>query len=62
MATGFGTIQRNTVSTQAGYQTLFEKINAKAQGQKKTLTWYRNAVKSEVSEINEDVKAEQLSE
>ena len=49
MATGFSTIQRNTVSTQAGYQTLFEKINAKAQGQKKTLTWYRNAVKSEAS-------------
>ena len=49
MATGFGTIQRNTVSTGAGYQTLFEKINAKAQGQKKTLTWYRNAVKSEAS-------------
>jgi len=49
MATGFGTIQRNTVSTKAGYQTLFEKINAKAQGQKKTLTWYRNAVKSEAS-------------
>ena len=49
MATGFGTIQRNTVSTKAGYQTLFEKINAKAQGQKKTLTWYRSAVKSEAS-------------
>ena len=49
MATGFGTIQRNTVSTGAGYQTLFEKINAKAQGQKKTLTWYRNAVKAEAS-------------
>lgn len=49
MATGFGTIQRNTVSTKTGYQTLFEKINAKAQGQKKTLTWYRNAVKSEAS-------------
>ena len=62
MATGFGTIQRNTVSTGAGYQTLFEKINAKAQGQKKTLTWYRNAVKSEASTYNRNFKKYILNE
>ena len=62
MATGFGTIQRNTVSTKAGYQTLFEKINAKAQGQKKTLTWYRNAVKSEASNYKKNFNKYILNE
>ena len=62
MATGFGTIQRNTVSTGAGYQTLFEKINAKAQGQKKTLTWYRNAVKSEASNYKKNFNKYILNE
>ena len=62
MATGFGTIQRNTVSTGTGYQTLFEKINAKAQGQKKTLTWYRNAVKSEASSYKKNFDKYVLNE
>ena len=62
MATGFGTIQRNTVSTKAGHQTLFEKINAKAQGQKKTLTWYRNAVKSEASNYKKNFNKYILNE
>ena len=49
MATGFAAIQRNTITSTTGYKTLFEKITAKTQGQKKTFSWYRAAVKSEAS-------------
>jgi len=49
MATGFAAIQRNKVNKEPGYKTLFEKISAKTNGEKKSLAWYRNAVKSEAS-------------
>lgn len=47
MATGFKDIQRNQTNKDPGYQTLFEKITNKTGGEKKTLSWYRAAVKSE---------------
>ena len=49
MAKGFKTIQRNTVNKNPGYETLFERISAATNGEKKSLTWYRNAVKAEAS-------------
>ena len=54
MATGFGTIQRNTVNKEPGYATLFERITAATKGEKKSLSWYRNAVKSEASKYNKN--------
>jgi len=47
MATGFRDVQRNTVNKNPGYETLFEKITKKTEGEKKSLSWYRAAVKSE---------------
>ena len=47
MATGFRDVQRNTVNKNPGYETLFEKITKKTEGEKKPLSWYRAAVKSE---------------
>ena len=47
MATGFRDVQRNTVNKNSGYETLFEKITKKTEGEKKPLSWYRAAVKSE---------------
>jgi hypothetical protein len=49
MATGFASIQRNTVNEDPGYKTLFERVTAKTGGEKKSLSWYRNAVKEEAS-------------
>ena len=49
MATGFASIQRNTVNKTAGYKTLFERVTAKTGGEKKSLSWYRSAVKAEAS-------------
>ena len=47
MATGFKSIQRNQQTDDTGYETLFEKITKKTEGEKKPLSWYRAAVKSE---------------
>ena len=49
MATGFASIQRNTVNNDPGYKTLFERVSAKTGGEKKSLAWYRAAVKNEAS-------------
>ena len=49
MATGFASIQRNTVNKDTGYKTLFERVSAKTGGEKKSLAWYRAAVKNEAS-------------
>ena len=49
MASGFASIQRNTVKENSGYKTLFERVTNKTGGEKKSLTWYRNAVKQEAS-------------
>ena len=47
MATGFRDVQRNKVNKDPGYETLFEKITKKTEGEKRSLSWYRAAVKSE---------------
>lgn len=49
MTKGFETIQRNTVNKNSGYETLFERISAATNGEKKSLSWYRSAVKAEAS-------------
>ena len=49
MATGFSSIQRNSVNKEPGYKTLFERVSNKTGGEKKSLSWYRNAVKAEAS-------------
>ena len=47
MATGFASVQRNNVNKDPGYKTLFERVSAKTGGEKKSMTWYRSAVKAE---------------
>lgn len=48
MAQGFGSTAIRTASTKtAGYETLFEKVKTLSSGQKKSIKWYRSAVKSE---------------
>lgn len=49
MATGFASVQRNTVNKDPGYKTLFERVTEKTGGEKKSLSWYRSAVKQEAS-------------
>jgi len=56
MATGFASIQRNTVNKDPGYKTLFERVSAKTGGDKKSLTWYRSAVKNEASVYKKNFK------
>jgi len=56
MATGFQSIQRNSVNSDAGYETLFEKVTKKTEGEKKPLSWYRAAVKSESKAYGTDIK------
>lgn len=48
MATGFA-LQRDTVNQDPGYKTLFERVTNKTGGEKKSLSWYRSAVKQEAS-------------
>ena len=49
MATGFASIQRNAVNKDPGYKTLFERVTARTGGEKKSLSWYRSAVRAEAS-------------
>ena len=49
MATGFAAVQRNNVNNNPGYKTLFERVNARTGGEKKSLSWYRSAVRAEAS-------------
>ena len=62
MATGFAQIQRNSVRENPGYKTLFERINEKTNGEKKTLSWYRSAVKQEASRYKKNFKKYVLDE
>lgn len=62
MATGFKTIQRNRVKKDPGYETLFEKITQKTNGEKKSLSWYRAAVRAEASAYQKDMRKYVASE
>jgi len=62
MTTGFAAIQRNNVNKEPGYKTLFEKVSAKTNGEKKSLAWYRNAVKSEASSYKKNFSKYILNE
>ena len=62
MATGFASVQRNNVNTNSGYTTLFERISNKTGGEKKSLAWYRAAVKAEASSYNKNFKKYILNE
>ena len=62
MATGFASVQRNTITQDSEYQTLFEKINARTGGQKKTLSWYISAVKAEASSYKKNFNKYILNE
>ena len=53
MATGFATIQKN-VNKDPGYKTLFEKVSNATGGEKKSLSWYRGAVKQEASKYKKN--------
>lgn len=54
MATGFASVQRNIVNQDPGYKTLFEKVSNATKGEKKSLSWYRSAVKAEASKYNKN--------
>ena len=62
MATGFASIQRNTVNKDPGYKTLFERVNAATKGEKKSLAWYRAAVKAQASSYKKNFKKYILDE
>lgn len=47
MPQGFGDIQRPSTVEEPGYETIFEKITAQTGGEKKSYTWYRNAVRKQ---------------
>ena len=55
MATGFAAVQRNNVNKDPGYKTLFERVSAATGGEKKSLSWYRNAVKAEASKYKKNL-------
>lgn len=54
MATGFASVQRNTTNKDPGYKTLFERVSSKTGGEKKSMTWYRSAVKAEASKYKKN--------
>ena len=54
MAQGFASVQRNTTNKNTGYKTLFERVANKTGGEKKSLTWYRSAVKAEASKYKKN--------
>ena len=62
MATGFASIQRNAVNKDPGYKTLFERITAKTGGEKKSLSWYRSAVRAEASSYKKNFNKYILNE
>lgn len=47
MPQGFGDIQRPSTIEDPGYETIFERISAQTEGEKKSYTWYRNAVRKQ---------------
>ena len=62
MATGFASVQRNNINTTSGSTTLFERISAKTGGEKKSLAWYRAAVKAEASSYKKNFNKYILNE
>ena len=62
MATGFAQVQRNTINSTTGYKTLFERITARTGGEKKSLAWYRSAVKAEASAYKKNFEKYILNE
>ena len=62
MATGFASVQRNNINTTPGSTTLFERISAKTGGEKKSLAWYRAAVKAEASSYKKNFNKYILNE
>ena len=54
MAEGFGAIQRNKVNKEPGYKTLFERVTSATGGEKKSLSWYVAAVKSEAGKYKKN--------
>lgn len=54
MAEGFGAIQRNKVNKEPGYKTLFERVTTATGGEKKSLSWYVAAVKSEAGKYKKN--------
>ena len=62
MATGFASIQRNNVNSDPGYKTLFERITARTGGEKKSLSWYRSAVRAEASSYKKNFNKYILNE
>ena len=62
MATGFASVQRNAVNKDPGYKTLFERITAKTGGEKKSLSWYRSAVRAEASSYKKNFNKYILNE
>ena len=62
MATGFASVQRNQVNKDPGYKTLFEKVTAATGGEKKSLSWYRNAVKQQASSYKKNFNKYILNE
>ena len=53
MAQGFGSIQRTKTYTKSN--TLFEKVSNMTDGEKKSLSWYRSAVKQVASSYKKDL-------
>lgn len=53
MAKGFAT---KTPKENTGYKTLFERVTEKAEGEKKSLSWYRSAVKAEATKYNKNLE------
>ena len=62
MATGFASVQRNAVNNDPGYKTLFERITARTGGEKKSLSWYRSAVRAEASSYKKNFNKYILNE
>ena len=62
MATGFAQVQRNTINSTTGYKTLFERVTARTGGEKKSLAWYRSAVKAEASTYKKNFEKYILNE
>jgi hypothetical protein len=54
MATGFASVQRNNTNKNPGYKTLFERVSNSTGGEKKSLSWYRSAVKAEASKYKKN--------
>ena len=50
---GFSPVQRE-VKTDKGYVTIFDKVTSATNGEKKSLSWYKNTVRSLSSEYKKE--------